>query len=213
MRVIPVPDSVIGFDCYEPLSQAALDVLARASYGGETFHFVVRYVENLTVPAIENILDRQLGLMTVGVAPTDSMHAPSAIYGSRDGLRAVTKLRALGVLKGVTHSLDVEGEVGASKEQVILYVNSAFDVVATQTEMSCYDGWADPLSAAELYQDLKATRYWASSPKATAPAVRGFGLVQEAENVKIGGYEIDVNRHHIDGLGESFHMLVAGSIS
>ena len=79
MRVVPVPDDVLGFDCYEPLSLAALDILARASYDGESFHFVVRYVENLTVPEIQNILDRQLGLMTVGVAPDDSMHAPSAI--------------------------------------------------------------------------------------------------------------------------------------
>jgi hypothetical protein len=211
--VLPVPDGALGFDTFEPLSLAALDVLARASYGGEIFHFVVRYVENLTVPEIENILDRQLGLMTVGVAPNDSMHAPSAIYGSRDGLRAVTKLRALGIPKGVTHSLDVEGEVGATKEDVILYVNAAFDVVATQTEMSMYDGWSDPLSAAELYADLKVTRYWAASPKTLAPAVRGFGLVQEVENVKIGGYAIDVNRHHIDGFGESFHMLVAGDPS
>ena len=103
MRVIPVSDGVLGFDCYEPLSLAALDILTRASYDGESFHFVVRYVENLTVPEIQNILDRQLGLMTVGVAPDDSMHAPSAIYGSRDGLRAVTKLRALEILPGVTH--------------------------------------------------------------------------------------------------------------
>jgi hypothetical protein len=211
--VLPVPDGALGFDTFEPLSLAALDVLARASYGGEIFHFVVRYVENLTVPEIENILERQLGLMTVGVAPNDSMHAPSAVYGSRDGLRAVTKLRALGILKGVTHSLDVEGEVGATKEDVILYVNAAFDVLATQTESCMYDGWADPLSAAELYHDLKMTRYWAASPKTLAPAVRGFGLVQEVENVKIGGYAIDVNRHHIDGLGESFHMLVAGDPS
>ncbi len=213
MKVVLVPDNCLGFDCFEPLSLAALDVLARASYGGEIFHFVVRYVENLTVPEITNTLDRELGLMTVGVAPGDSMHAPSAIYGSRDGLRAVTKLRALGIPKGVTHSLDVEGEVGASKEDVILYVNSAYDVLLTHSEPSIYDGWANPLSAAELYYDLKMTRYWASSPKTIAPAVRGFGLVQEVENVKIGGYAIDVNRHHIDGLGESFHMLVAGDAS
>jgi hypothetical protein len=37
--------------------------------------------------------------------------------------------------------------------------------------------------------------------------------VQEVENVKIGGYAIDVNRHHIDLIGESFHMLVAGDVS
>lgn len=213
MRVIPCPDDALGFDCYEPLSLAALDILARASYDGESFHFVVRYVENLTVPEIQNILDRQLGLMTVGVAPDDSMHAPSAIYGSRDGLRAVTKLRALGVLPGVTHSLDVEGEVGASKEQVVLYCNAAFDVLSTYPEPSMYDGWEDPLSAAELYQDLKMRRYWASSPLTLAPAVRGFGLVQEKENVKVGGWEVDINRHHIDGCGESFHMLVAGDVT
>ena len=213
MIVLPVPDGALGFDTFEPLSLAALDVLARASYGGEIFHFVVRYVENLTVPEIENILERQLGLMTVGVAPNDSMHAPSAIYGSRDGLRAVTKLRALGIPKGVTHSLDVEGEVGATKEQVVLYSNAAFDVLATWPEPAQYDGWSDPLSAAELYEDLKTTRYWASSPKTRAPAVRGWGLVQEVENVKIGGYAIDVNRHHIDLIGESFHMLVAGDVS
>ena len=213
MRVVPCPDEVLGLDTYEPLSLAALDVLARASYGGEAFHFIIRCLETLTVPERDNILEREFGLMTYGAAMNDSMHAPSAIYGARDGLRAVTKLRALGILKGVTHSLDVEGEVGASKEDVILYSNAAFDVLSTWPEPGQYDGWGDPLSAAELYEDLKVRRYWASSPKTTPPAVRGFGLIQEVENVSIGGYKIDINRHHIDGLGESFHMLVAGDVS
>jgi hypothetical protein len=212
MKVVPVYDNMLGFDCYEPLTLTAIDALAEAGYEGESFGFVVRYTDNLTIVERDNILTR-FGLMTVGVAPNDSMHAPSAIYGSRDGLRAVTKLRALGILPGVTHSLDVEGEVGASKEQVILYCNAAFDVLTTHPEPALYDGWANPLSAAELYQDLKTRRYWASSPLTLAPAVRGFGLVQEKENVKVGGWEVDINRHHIDGCGESFHMLVAGDPS
>lgn len=213
MKVISVPDGVLGFDCYEPLTLSALDVLARATYGGETFHFIVRYTETLTIPERDNILDREFGLMTVGVAPDDSMHAPSADFGTRDGLRAVAKLLALGILPGVTHSGDTEGTPTATKEQIIAYENALYDELVKHPEPSMYDGWGDPLNAAELYKDLKFTRYWAASPKTTAPAVRGFGLIQEVENVKVGGYAIDVNRHRIDALGGSFHMLVAGEDS
>jgi|GEM_PF-1917932 len=213
MKVVPVPDDVLGFDCYEPLSLAALDVLARASYGGEIFHFVVRAIETLTIPERDNILDRQIGLMTYGAAMNDSMHSPSADLGTRDGLRAVAKLQALGIPPMVTHSGDTEGTPTATKVQIISYENALYDELVKHPEPGFYDGWGDPLSAAELYQDLKFARYWASSPRTTAPAVRGWGLVQEAENVKIGGYAIDVNRHHIDLLGGSFHMLVAGDPS
>lgn len=212
MRVVEVPDGALGFDLYEPLSIAALDVLSKATYGGESFQFVVRYVENLAVPEIGYILVSGLGLMTVGIAPNDSMEAPSAVYGARDGLRAVTKLRALGIPKGVTHSLDVEGEVKANKEQVVLYSNAAYDVLVTHAEPGQYLGWGDPLDPEDLYRALKVTRYWASSPNTKPPAVRGCGLVQR-EGIKIGGYEIDIDRHHVDGLGESFHMLVAGDPS
>lgn len=213
MKVVSVPDGALGFDCYEPLSLAALDVLARASYGGETFRFVVRYVETLTIPERDNVLDRQLGLMTVGIAPDDSMHSPSSDFGTRDGLHAVARLQTLGILPGVTHSGDTEGTTTATKVQIISYENALYDELVKHPEPGFYDGWGDPLNAAELYEDLKFARYWASSLKTTAPAVRGFGLVQEVENIKIGGYAIDVNRHHIDLLGGSFHMLVSGTAS
>jgi hypothetical protein len=214
VRVVPVPDGMLGFDCYEPLTSAALDVLARANYGSEAFGFVVRYTDNLTIVERDDIVvTHQMGLMTVGSAPDDSMASPSAALGTRDGLRAVAKLLALGILPGVTHSGDTEGTATATKAQIVAYENALYDELVKHPEPGFYDGWGDPLSAAELYQDLKFTRYWAASPKTTAPAVRGFGLIQEAENVKISGYAIDIDRHHIDLLGGSFHMLVDGDPS
>jgi|HubBroStandDraft_2_1064218.scaffolds.fasta_scaffold04066_11 hypothetical protein len=212
MKVVPVSDNMLGFDCYEPLTLTAIDALAEAGYEGESFGFVVRYTDNLTIVERDNILTR-FGLMTVGVAPNDSMASPSAAFGTRDGLRAVTKLLALGIPTGVTHSGDTEGTPNATKVQIIAYENALYDELVKHSEPGFYNGWGDPLSGAELYQDLKFTRYWAASPKTTVPAVRGFGLIQEKENVEVVGYKIDINRHHIDLLGGSFHMLVAGDPS
>jgi len=157
MKVVPIPDGVLGFDCYEPLSLAALDVLARASYGGEAFHFIGRYAETLTIPERDNILDREFGLITIGVAPNDSMASPSAALGTRDGLRAVAKLLALGILPGVTHSGDTEGTPTATKAQIIAYENALYEELVKHPEPGFYDGWGDPLSAAELYKDLLFT--------------------------------------------------------
>ena len=218
MLVQPIGLGAFGFDTFEPMTAKSLDAILAAGWevaapdGTKTrvpFEFVGRYVENLTTAEIELYGERKVGLFTIGEAPNDSMACPSGALGSRDGLRAVTLLRRLGISAGPTHALDVEGCARASGPQVIDYVDSAWDVVHLQTEMALYRGWGINLDADELYHSLSVSLYYASSPQSVPPSVRGYAMVQVVENVKVAGYAIDVDRHDGDRLGGTFHVLSA----
>lgn len=208
-QVASVPDRALLVDCYAPLTEPAIQRLAAATWQGRTPVGCVRYHDNLTAPEIGWILAAGWGLMTVGVARQDAMRSPSAGLGARDGLTAVRNLKALGIPQGVTNWLDVEGTVGCTADAVAAYVNGADSVIRIWTESGMYDGWADPLSAAALYQRLTVKRYWASSPSTLAPAVRGFGMVQLVENIVLAGVQVDVDEHRVDLVGDSCHWLIA----
>lgn len=210
MQVAAVPDRALLIDCLAPLTEPEIARLSAATWQGRTPVGCVRYHDNLTEPEVALILAAGWGLMTVGIARRDAMENPSAGLGARDGLTAVRNLKALSIPKGVTNWLDVEGTVGASGDQVVAYVNAADAVIGLWTESGMYDGWAEPLSAADLYRRLTVKRYWASSPKTPAPAIRGFGLVQLVEDILLAGVRVDVDEHRVDLLGDSCHWLVAG---
>ena len=208
-RVVPAVDGSLYVDCFAPLTEAQLDRLCAATYGGESIAGFGRYIENLTQAEIDNVLNRGKALFTIGVAHADSMATPNAGLGSRDGLHAVSLLRALGVPPGVTHGLDVEGTVKASGDDVVAYVNAATAVIRTQTGAAFYEGWGIALGAADLYHRLATSLYWASSPHSLAPAVRGFACIQVVENITLAGVAVDVDRMNVDLLGGRFQVLTA----
>ena len=217
--VIAVPDGAFGFDCLQPLTSNALDAILAAGWTdskgvNHDLEFCFQYIENLTADRISMILSKKtrsgkpFGLMTVGTARSDSMANPSAALGTRDGQYAVSRLQALQVNMGVTHGLDVEGPAKATGQQVAEYINAAAGAIRPQTEPASYDGWGINLTAAQLFTALTVRKYWASSPYSTPPMTRGFGMIQVVENVKVAGWAVDIDQHHVDGLGDSFMMLV-----
>lgn len=196
-------------DCYEPLTTEQIRILAGSVYASEPIRGVVRYHENLTRREVDDVMVNRLGLMTVGVARNDSMRAPTAELGARDGLRAVREIRALGLPEGFTNWLDVEGATTATYLDVARYVNAWAGVVRVIGEAGMYEGWGINMTAAQLYSLLAVRRYWLSSPSSIRPSVRGAEMVQEVENVVIGGVRVDVDRHRIDDLGDSCSWVVA----
>jgi hypothetical protein len=204
MAVSDVPDGSQLFDCYAPLTPASLLRLTAAVYQGRGFRGCGRYLETLSRDEIALIKSHNLGLFTVGVAHSDSMHAPSADLGKRDGERHAGLLLALGVERGVTHVLDVEGTTSASTNDVITYINAwatAMRGSDPSASLCLYEGWGIPLSSDQLYGALIPSLYWASSPHSLAPAKRGFAICQVIENITIAGIQVDVDVANADHLG------------
>ena len=206
--VQPVPDSALLVDCYSPLTPAALQRLSAAVYQGRPILGCVRYHDNLSKAEVENILGVGWGLFTVGVARNDSMQAPDAGKGARDGLHAVSDLRSFGILPGVTCAVDVEGTTSASGDAVVAYVNAWDAVVSRETETIIYEGFGIHLSASDLYHRLAPRLYWASSPNSLPPAVRGFTCVQLVENITLAGVQVDIDRCQTDHLGSNVHWMI-----
>lgn len=217
LSVVPIPDCAFGFDCFEPLTAQSLDAILFAGWNGHEFEFVVQYLENLTQDRARMILSRRtkvtnrpLGLWTVSIARNDSMRDPCSEFGERDGTTAMAYLTKLGLPPGHSHGIDVEGTTKATRQGVAGYVNAYDRTIRGHVKAAMYDGWGEPLDASQLYTDLTVRSYWAASPYTAAPIIRGFGMVQERENVKVGGVPIDIDRAHTDGLGDSFMMVIDG---
>jgi hypothetical protein len=209
-QVQAVPEGSLLVDCYAPFTPASLQRLKGAVYQGRPVVGVGRYVENLSAEERGAILGAGLGLFTIGVAHKDSMTAPNAGLGSRDGINAVQRLRSLGITPGVTHALDVERIVAPLRaEDVVAYTNAAYAVLRVQTECMFYEGWGIPLSAQDLFHRLAPALYWASSPRSLPPAVRGFAMVQLVEDIELAGVRVDVDEARADALGGTVHWEIA----
>lgn len=212
LQVQPIPAGSLLVDCYSPFTAASIQRIASAVWNGRRVVGVARYADNMTLEERDLVLGAGLGLFTVGVARGDSMRTPSAGLGSRDGLAAVTRLRALGIPSGVTHALDVERiDVPIHAADIVAYTNAADAVISTQTECMFYEGWgvADELGAEGLYRRLTPRLYWASSPHSVPPAVRGFAMLQLVEDIELAGVRVDVDEARVDDLGGQAHWLIA----
>lgn len=202
-----VPDGALLVDAYAPFTEADLDRLTAATWNGRTPVGCIRDLDTFTLDERDRILARGWGVMTYGTALNDSMAHPCATFGQRDGLRAVTKLRALEFPTGPTHGLDVEGPFRAPAEAVAEYVNAAWDVVRVQTELGLYRGWGINMTPAQLFEMLRVALYWKSAPKMPDTGTRGDALVQLVENITLAGVRVDLDEHKVDKLGGSFHWL------
>lgn len=118
-----------------------------------------------------------------------------------DAAAQIAKLRALGIPKGVTVFLDVEGS-GLFADSVVSKINAwASAMIAAGFEPGLYIGAGCPLSDAQLYS-LVVVRYWHSVSRVPDPRLRGCCLRQLRPNdVSPTGLDVDVDVVEPDYLG------------
>ncbi len=105
----------------------------------------------------------------------------------------VAKLQALGIPKGVTVFLDIEGQ-NLDPTVLINKINAwAFSIRQAGYDPGMYVGAGCPLNDAQLYA-LDVDRYWHSVSRVPDPKVRGCCVRQIRPNdVKPTGLDIDVD--------------------
>ena len=110
-----------------------------------------------------------------------------------DSTSQIARLKALGIPRGVTVFLDVEG-VGLSPATLIVKINAwAAAMVAAGYEAGLYVGAGIPLSDVQIYA-LAVTRYWHSVSRVPDPSVRGCCIRQlRPDDVSPTGADVDVD--------------------
>lgn len=160
--------------------------------------FALRYLGSVDAAELQAILDAGLAFMPVTFC-RGAGWAPSAALGTQDGKQAATRLGALGIPKGTTVWLDVEGP-GGTFHDVIDFINAwAHEVRAAGFDPGLYVGAGAMLTSGELY-GLAVDRYWHSCSrvvdrdgKEVAPAC-GWTMIQVVPgNVTVAGVEVDID--------------------
>jgi hypothetical protein len=186
MKVTNVPVGAVLADMLSPLSPQIAFALSSFVLPGTRTRLtgVIRYCENITSSELAAILSTGLGVMLVGESRANGW-IPSSILGSADGLREVTKSRALGIPSGITIGCDLEG-IGGTDQETIDYCKAWCDVVrqAGNVEMA-YVGAGVPLTAEQLYQ-LPFHRYWHSLSEVSNVAGVGYCMTQLFPTLNLG---------------------------
>ena len=203
MNVSEVPDGSVIADCYSPLTATSIAWLLANPHNGAPVTGVGRYHDNLSKEEIALILGAGLGLITVGVARDESMHAPNGERGREDAGRAIANLLRL-ELPWHTTALDVEGTTTATRDLIDSYCNEWARIVVGQYEPMLYEGWGIPLTGGQLYTDLELRLYWASATSSVPPEPRGFALLQSHHTPAF-----DYSTAQADHLGSRVHWVKA----
>lgn len=121
----------------------------------------------------------------------------------------VARLEELGIPKGVTVWLDVEGS-NLDAPSIILKINAwAATINAAGYEAGLYIGAGCPLTDAQLYALPLIKRYWHSVSRVPDPKVRGCCVRQIRPNdVHPTGIDVDVDITEPDYLGD-LHTVAA----
>jgi hypothetical protein len=155
-----------GFDCNVPLT--TLDALAFYRAG---FHFAIRYIPriqqsglDLTAHELAMIYGGGLGCMAVQHVESEQSWLPTPDKGMEYGQNAGNQAAFIGLAKGSSVWLDLEGVSQATNPEIIIrYCNSWHDEVHNAGYLpGLYVGWHNGLTAKQLYTRLKFQRYWAS---------------------------------------------------
>ena len=197
-----VPDCFL-FDTDVPCSLRTLQALAAVGFRGG-----VRTVTCSAAPDPSDITEREVDdFMTAGLGlmlyqrPRDPGWIPSAMLGKADAEVFVAKATAAGYLAGGSTWDDLEG-IGGSGTATLAYANERVaDLKKAGYLLGDYIGFDVPLTSDELYYRLTAASYWKSISNVPDVAVRGYALVQIAENVSIAGVTVDVSLARADRLG------------
>lgn len=210
-QVITAPSALKGFDCNSIVSTEAGRRLHALGH-----RFAVRYVRrnqvrsnDISTAEINQLFSAGLALMIVQHVESDRSWTPDATKGAQYGDNAASSCLALGIPRGVTVWLDLEGvAVGVPDEQVIRYCNIWYDrVAAVGYQPGIYVGWHAGLTADQLYRRLKFSRYWAAYNLNVDqyPAVRGICMKQReptVEESRAVTFPIDGNTIKADKKGD-----------
>lgn len=181
---IAAPGGIKGFDCNTFVSTDSGRALHALGH-----RFALRYVRrlqprsnDLSTAEIENLFKAGLALMPVQHVESESSWLPSDEKGRMFGDNAASSCLALGIPKGVTVWLDLEGvATGTPAEAIVRYCNLWFQrVAAVGYQPGLYVGWHCGLSPEQLYTRLRFQRYWAAYNlnRDQEPATRGVCMKQ-----------------------------------
>lgn len=214
MQVVEVPFGAVMLDMLSPLSSEVLDALDGYCLPGTQTGVTLfgRYLENLTPEELSGIVGRGYGALLIGESRPNG-YIPTAVSGGADGLREVTRMRALGIPEGATVVCDLEG-MGGTGQDTILYADAyASCVQAAKGSCMAYVGDGVPLSPAQLYA-LPTTLYWHSLSNVQQVATCDYCAIQGYPTQKLylpGGIviEADVSFIYRDKKGRAPKMVTA----
>jgi hypothetical protein len=188
----------LGVDTVMELSTQSCRVLVR-----EGIHFAVRYLGRVTPDEVGRILCSGLAFMPV---TTSRGHGwvPSKTLGLADGVNALGYLSTLGIPKGCTVWLDLEGCSGPA-EATAAWVNAwSWSMRDAGYEAGLYVG-SNPggLDSEALWKLPSTTRYWRSCSRVPEPANRGWCMQQlKPWNYRYGNLTVDFNVIENDYFGD-----------
>jgi hypothetical protein len=218
MKVVEIPFGAVGFDCLSPLSAVrARDLSEFVLPGTRTgFTFTERYLDNLSLVELAGILDTGLGCSFISEARISGW---SDITGAADGIRAVTKAKALQLPTGGPLRLhlgcDMEGMVGCSPANAKAYASDkgfCGPPEAGGFASQGYIGDSVPLTPEELYL-LPFTAYWRSLSNVQQVAGCDYQMWQafptQTLHLPSGAFQVDVDFVCKDKRGRLPTMVVA----
>lgn len=203
--IAPLKKRALGFDTSTPLT---LDKAVELKTAGYTF--AVRYVPFLQNPAgdittqeINDIVNAGLGLLLVQHCRLPGW-IPTGALGTQDANRAVAYLNAVGMPKGVSIYLDLEGvKVGTATGDILAFCNNWYDIIENAGYVpGIYVGANCGLSGDALYHGLKFQHYWKSLSTVPNIPTRGYEMVQTSGKA-VCGISIDEDTVTGDNLGNA----------
>jgi len=199
-----------GFDCNTEVTRAQAVRFLEHGYT-----FAIRYVGRIRANSydlapreVSAITTAGLGFMIVQHVQRDGppWWKPTDDKGKQYGASAAAQAQTCGYPRGATIWLDLEGIAPRTdREQIIRYANLWHEAVAAAGyQPGVYIGSGARLSAQQLYERLRFTRYWAAFNLNADeyPIVRGVCMRQLRAKPPAGvPFQIDGNVVQEDGLG------------
>jgi len=177
----PMPQCSI-VDTNAKLTAAIVAPLTAAGYAG-----VARYVplpnnnagSDIDAVELSALVEGGLGVILVQHVRLPGWN-PAQCSGAADAATAIKYAKAAGYLAQGHIFLDLEG-IGGTAAATLQYANDwANAVAAANYQAGCYVGFDVPLSAQQLYEDLKNINSYWSAEGDYSVAVRGFAIRQHA---------------------------------
>jgi hypothetical protein len=200
--VEPVPDALL-FDTDSPCSLGQLLALKAVGFQGGVRTVTVDAAPDptdVTAQEVQAFMAAGLGLMLYQ-RPRAPGWIPSAALGRTDAAVFVAKAARAGYLAGGSTWDDLEG-IGAGAAATVAYANEkAEGLKAGKYAPGAYVGDDVPLTGDELFRELLVAAYWRSVSDVPDVAVRGYALVQVAEDVSVAGTVVDVSVARADEFG------------
>ncbi len=151
----------LGFDSVQAIASVAQGQRMYAS----GMRFAMRYLGTTTPTEVDMLHSAGLAVMPVTYSRKPGW-VPSASLGHADAIVALAHLKALGIPRGVTVFLDLEGP-GGHAQDVVDWVNAwAADMKTAGYDPGLYVGYGTLLTSHELMA-LGVDRYWHSISRVT----------------------------------------------